>query len=227
VTVEIDSARVLMFAAYVHDASLAFGTEGGEALRTLFEAVRLVLAARPPELLGATLTILAPVSGRDADGASATHGTPSALATPDDVARLLADRPDQACLVAVAADRTYRVVHPTAEVDCAALGSATVVYHRSESGIERIVAGGHDDAVPRLSAIAASNFAEPTFSTLDEALDHYGERAGESACEVLKQAWEGGVDGPRMVLVNRPERVMRDSLYQALSTGLRRVNVTR
>jgi hypothetical protein len=224
VTFETSGARILMFSAYVAGASQSFGAEGAVALRTLFDAVRLLLAARPPELLVAPLTVLVPVGEGDADRIIAAHGTPSPLASADAVAHFIARRPDRGCLVAVAADGTYRVVNLMAPVDRAAIAEA--VYHR-EGDVERIVAGTNDNAVPRVSTIAASNFAGPTFSSLDEALDRYGQQARESACEVLKRVWEGGVDGPRIVLVNRPESVMRDSLYQALSTGLRHVDVTR
>jgi hypothetical protein len=47
----------------------------------------------------------------------------------------------------------------------------------------------------------------------------------ETNCRILKDVWEGGVDGPRLVLVNKPEAKMRDSLAQALELLLRDATV--
>jgi hypothetical protein len=40
----------------------------------------------------------------------------------------------------------------------------------------------------------------------------------------VPDVWEDGVDGPRLVLVNRPESIRRDSLVQALRLLLRDAN---
>lgn len=225
-SVNLDNATILMTAAYIKNVSDAFGPEGGTALRLLLDSVRLVLAERPPELIQRNLTIFVPVHGKDAAIEAAAYGASITLADAEAVADQLSQSLDSDCLIAVAMDRTFRFVRLANAVDHLAIAGDAVVYHRS-SGIERIAAGQTDVTVLRLSQFSASAFADPTFSDLDDALDRYGRRARESACEILAPVWEGGVDGPRLVLVNRPEHIMRESLFQALSMMLRRADVTR
>ena len=225
-SVNLDNATILMTAAYIKNASDAFGPEGGTALRLLLDSVRLVLAERPPELIQHNLTVFVPVGGKDATAEASAHGAVITLADADAVADELSQSVDSDCLIAVAADRTFRFVRLTGAIDHLSIANDAVVYHRS-GGIERIAAGQNDVTVLRLSQFSASAFADPTFSDLDDALDRYGRRARESACEILASVWEGGVDGPRLVLVNKPEHIMRESLFQALSMMLRRADVTR
>jgi hypothetical protein len=225
-SVNLDNATILMSAAYIKNASAAFGPQGGDALRLLLDSVRLVLAARPPELINPPLTVVAPVGNQDADAIAAGHGKVAVLVDAEAVADYVAQRSSHECLIVIAADRTFRVVMPTAIVDHVAMATSAVVYHR-RNGIERIAAGTTDVSVLKLSPISASAFADPTFSSLDDALDHYGRRARETACEILRPVWAGGADGPRLVLNNRPEHTMRESLFQALSFILRKADVTR
>lgn len=90
--------------------------------------------------------------------------------------------------------------------------------------MDRILAKHHDDYVQKVSPILASNFANATLNSLEEAFSRYKEFALETKCRILANVWEGGVDGPRLVLVNRPESIMRDSLIQALQLVLRDAN---
>lgn len=225
-TINLTNAEILMTAAYIKNASDAFGSEGGVALRLLLDSIRLILAARPPELIAHPITILVPVNGTGADAVVGAFGSVSAMADAEAVADHLALHTQDDCLIAVAADRSFRVVKLANPIDHTAIAERAVVYHRSD-GIERIAAGSSDTTVLKLSTISASAFADPTFSSLDDALDHYGKRARETACEILRPVWEGGTDGPRLVLVNRPEHIMRESLFQALSFMLRKADVTR
>jgi hypothetical protein len=225
-SVNIENATILMTAAYIKGASDAFGDKGGVALRLLLDSVKLILAARPPEFIIAPLTILVLVGDHAIDTAVVPHVETVSLADAEGVADYIAQRPDQECFIAIAPDRTFRVCTPTTRVDHKAAAVSAVVYHRRD-GIEWIAAGDSNEAVLKLSPISASNFADPTVSSLDDALDQYGRRARESAHESLKPIWEGGADGARLVLVNRPEHIMRESLFQALSMMLRRADVTR
>lgn len=225
-SVNLDHATILMTAAYIKNVSDAFGAEGGAALRLLLDSVRLVLAERPPELIQHNLTVFVPVRGKDAAVEAAVHGAVASLADAEAVADALSQNLDSNCLIAVAADRTFRFVRLADAVNHTVIAGDAVVYHRS-AGIERIAAGETDVTVLRLSQFSSSAFADPTFSDLDDALDRYGRRARETACEILAPVWEGGVNGPRLVLVNKPEHIMRESLFQALSMMLRRADVTR
>jgi hypothetical protein len=77
----------------------------------------------------------------------------------------------------------------------------------------------------RLPSILASVFCNPTLDSLSAALDRYADFARETSCHILATTWEGGADGPRLVLVNKPEAIMRRSLAQALNLMLRDANV--
>ena len=66
-------------------------------------------------------------------------------------------------------------------------------------------------------------FIKPTFKSLDKALDNYKiNQCRNSNCLILKEkVWEGGIDSNRVVFVQRPEHIMRDSLYNFLNANLR------
>lgn len=64
-----------------------------------------------------------------------------------------------------------------------------------------------------------SVFALPTFFELEALLDSYAKKvARRSSCLILAKCW---ADNGRLVLANKPESVMRDSLAQYLRTTLR------
>lgn len=224
-TLNLDTSILLQTQAHIQAAREAFGDAGGEALRTLLDSVRQVLRAHPPELITAPLTIVAPVT-ISLPTSLTQFGPFSSFSDAQSLAAVIAAAPGQPWLIAIAADRSFRLVTLSGAFDYMALAGDAVVYHR-EDEVEHIVSGTKDNVVLKVSTISASAFADPTFTNLDEALDHYGQRISETACEVLKPVWEGGVDGPRLVLKNKPEHLMRDSLFHALSLVLRRADVTR
>ena len=124
----------------------------------------------------------------------------------------------------IAADRSFRLLCRTADIDLAAVAQTALVYHFDGTS-ERILAKQYDDFVPSVSPLLKSNFAVPTLQSLEQALQYYSNYALESKCRLLKDVWERGVDGPRLVLVNKPESIMRDSLAQALELLLRDATV--
>lgn len=225
-TVNLDHALIHLATAYIVNAREAFGEPGSAAVRVLMDVTRLVLKARPPELITAPLTIVVPVGGQDADLIAGEFGPVATFSSATALANHLGLNAKNEAAIVIAPDRTFRLAFPTAPVDHVATAASAVVYHR-KNAIEWVAAGHRNDVVLKVSEVAASAFADPTLSGLEEALDHYGRMARESACELLKPVWEGGADGPRLVLSNKPERRMRESLFQALSTILRKADVTR
>jgi len=222
----LDAAQIVLSQGHVAGASAAFGDRGGEALIALFGLVRNVFASRPPELITSPFIAFVPVDPAATDQLISTHGAATMMNAPADVATFISEHVDHSIIVAIAADQTFRAVATKTAIDLETIATTAVAYHR-ENSIERIVAGPHDNVVPRLATISASNFAEPTFSGLDDALGLYRKTAADCGCQILAGSWAGGRDGPRLVLVNRPEAIMRDSLFQALATILRRAHVTR
>jgi hypothetical protein len=123
------------------------------------------------------------------------------------------------------ADGSFRHVVLDALADLVALAASALIYHY-DSGIDRVLGKDFDVIVPKLSPLMRSNFATPTLSSLEDALTRYArELARETQCYILADAWEGGVDGPRLVLSNKPEATMRKSLVQALRYMTRDSNV--
>lgn len=223
---KIDAASILTAQGFVAGASTAFGDAGRVALGRLFDSVRAIFASRPPEFIGAVFSVVVPVDQPSLDVMMAPHGSMVFAADAAGVGAVLADNEPAHAVVIVVADMTFRVLLLPNQIDPTAIAAHAVVYHRKDA-VERILAGTDDSPVPRLSNIGVSNFAEPTLSGLDEALDRYAQLALESTCLVLARVWEGGVNGPRLVLVNKPEHVMRDSLFDTLSKSLRRAHIVR
>lgn len=76
-----------------------------------------------------------------------------------------------------------------------------------------------------VDSTACSIFAPPTYKELDEALDFYNNRyAKDSCCLILQNVWS---DTSKQEFVAKPERFMRDSLWQCLQNTLRNHTVKR
>jgi len=74
----------------------------------------------------------------------------------------------------------------------------------------------------------ASALAPPTFWNLEDALRFYSENlARRSTCKILRTVWAREADMRHLVLVNRPERTMRESLVQHLRSSLRDTRLVR
>lgn len=80
---------------------------------------------------------------------------------------------------------------------------------------------GGSASVPNTNGYPSS-FAAPTFWELEDAFDFYARRlAARSTCKFLKNVWAVDSDDRRLVLVNTPEVVFRESLTQYLRSTLR------
>ena len=157
--------------------------------------------------------------------AIAALGSPTICSDYADIGRfLVANPPASHAIVEISADGSFRLLALNQDLDLKALAQEALIY-RFDGSAERILAKDFEDFVPSISPMLRSNFAAPTLSSLEEAFDYYSHYVLETNCRLLKDVWEGGVDGPRLVLVNKPEAKMRDSLTQALELLLRDVTV--
>jgi len=130
---------------------------------------------------------------------------------------LLSAAADTHSVIEKVKDGSFRQICLKDDFDLKTLAQTCLVY-RYESETERIMAKEFNDFIPKLSSVMKSNFAKPTLASLEDALERYGlQMALHSKCKILAAIWEDGVDGSRLILVNRPEKFMRDSLVQALS----------
>jgi hypothetical protein len=210
--------------AYLPHASEAFGEKGAHVITTLLDAVKLIYQRHPPENLRGTLTVIIGMHTTPSSPMIAAFGVPTLLQRYEELGIALANAKAGAhCLIELASDGTFRFLELGADIDLKAAASDALIY-RYDNGVDRILAKHHDDYVQKVSPILSSNFANATLSSLDEAFSRYGEFALETKCRILADIWEDGVDGPRLVLVNRPESIMRDSLIQALQLVLRDAN---
>lgn len=222
--INLENVQALVRMAYLPHASEAFGEQGARAITTLLDAVKLIYQRYPPESLRGTLTVIIGMDTTPSSPMIAACGTPSVFQRYEELGSALASASAGAhCLIELMPDSTFRFLQLGADIDLKAAASNALVY-RYDNGVDRILAKHHDDYVQKVSPILSSNFANATLSSLDAALARYSEFALETKCRILANIWEGGVDGPRLVLVNRPESIMRDSLIQALQLVLRDAN---
>jgi hypothetical protein len=187
--------------------------------------VKLIYQRCPPEKVPGTLTVVVGIQATPLAPAVGVLGSPTACFDYADVGRFLVANPaDTHAVIEIMTDGSFRVLALLDDFDLKALAQSAMIY-RFDRIAERILAKDHEDFVPSISPMLMSNFAVPTLSSLEEAFDYYAKYVLETNCRVLKDVWEGGVDGPRLVLINKPEARMRDSLAQALELLLREVTV--
>ncbi|KRP89229.1 hypothetical protein AOQ73_26780 [Bradyrhizobium pachyrhizi] len=223
---DITNIANLVGGLYVHRARQAFGDEGAEAIRDLTDSVRSIFQRSPPESLEGTLTVVRGIACTPLAPVIATFGMVKKVA---DLAALgtelaNADRGPHA-FVEICSDGSFRHLVLQELADLSVLAASALVYHY-DSGLDRILGKNFDVIVPKVSSLMRSNFATPTLSGLEDALARYGrEMALETQCQILAGVWEGGVDGARLILTNRPEATMRNSLVQALSLLTRDASV--
>jgi len=94
------------------------------------------------------------------------------------------------------------------------------VLFANDSGKDTFFIGGNTFEMPQIAHGFSSIYATPTISDLNLALEKYANIARKPTCLTLQQVWYGGVSGPRLVFVTKPEHIMRDSLYQYLNYSL-------
>ncbi|SDD60176.1 hypothetical protein [Rhodospira trueperi] len=222
--INIENVQNLVEMAYLPHATDAFGEQGARAITTLLDSVKLIYQRYPPESLRGTLTVAIGMNTTPAAPMIAAWGSPKTFQCSEELGPALATADTGAhYVIELVPDGTYRFLQLGTDVDLREAATDALVY-RYDNGVDRILAKHHDDYVQKVSPILASNFANATLSSLEEAFSRYGKFAQESKCRILAKVWEGGVDGARLVLVNRPEWIMRDSLIQALQLVLRDAN---
>ena len=216
-----ENIRELVKQTYVVHVLQTFGDEGRAALDRLHDGIVQFYSFCPPDLLNHPLTICSPLRATPNDPLSAKFGTPIFCAS----AKLAAIEVEKntatsGCFVELCTDGTFRVISMTdAEIDFDEFGGCSIIY-RFENDTDRVMFEGYDAFIPKVHSSLKSSFARPTYSSLEEVFASYNETAADCQCRILASVWEGNVDGPRLVLVNRPEAIMRNSLSQALSMML-------
>lgn len=221
-----EALRELVAQAYLPHAHVAFGERGTKAAVTLLNWVKLFYQKCPPDELRGPLTILVGIEATPAAPTIGDLGKTIDVATIEAASDVvLAARAVRHVIVEAVADGTFRIIVLEEEVDLSFLAQRAVVYHY-DSAKERILAKEFDDHLVKVSPAVLSNFAVPTFSSLEDALVYYSKNLVlHTQCRLLAGIWAGGVDGPRLVLVNKPETQMRDSLAHTLGISVRDATV--
>lgn len=222
--INLENVQALVRMAYLPHASDAFGEKGARAITRLLDAVKLIFQRFPPESLQSTLTVVLGMNTTPSAPMAAHWGAPISYQRYNELGTALASAAAGAhCLIELVPDGTFRFLELVVDIDLKAAAVDALVY-RYDAGVDRIMAKDHDDYVQKVSPFLSSNFANATLSSLEEALSRYAAFVSETKCRILADVWEGGVNGPRLVLVNRPEAIMRNSLTQALQLVLRDAN---
>ena len=200
----------------------AFGQPGEDALIDLLDNLRRIFDRVPPEQMRSPLTMLralgsSPLAPRIASLGQGERLVPDAVET-----MLMGSATGTFPVIELLPDGSLQVVLLPTDLDAAALAAlaADSVVYRYEGRTDRVLAGNHDIWPKKVFPGCASSFAVPTTDSLEDALVGYERLARDSQCYILQTVWEHGVNGPRHILVNKPERIMRRSLTQALSTVL-------
>jgi len=105
--------------------------------------------------------------------------------------------------------------------------SEIISYYHTQRNNEYFVVNGETVLIDqRFDSASSSVFASPTYKELDEALGkYYEDQAKNSTCLILRHIWLNPRE--RLILRDKPEHIMRDSLYQYLYNKLRSHTVKR
>lgn len=214
----IENIKKLVSAGYTYHAHMAFGEDGEPGIVELLDAIKLIYQHCPLEKFCGTLTVVLEVDVTPLNPAINSLGTPSKSSSYEELGRfLLSAGIGTHFVIEAVKDGSFRQIRLNDDFDLKTLAQTCLVY-RYENETERILAKQYEDPIPKVSSALKSNFAKPTLASLEEALERYRlQMALHSKCKILAAIWEDGVDESRLILVNRPEKFMRDSLVQALS----------
>jgi hypothetical protein len=184
------------------------GTVGGERLREVLGALRVIYRRRPPESFGGGLCVFAAV-----DPANRPHEpSPGQPVLEVELIHCLED-----CGAIQVLPNGNLLVWNELPIDLPALSAQAVVYLWQPEG--EAFAVGSDLKTVRNPNGYPTAFAAPGFFVLEEALTYYYEHlARRTSCHILKVGW---YDDRRLLLSNKPERTMRRSLGQHLRWALR------
>ncbi|GAA4397201.1 hypothetical protein GCM10023153_20870 [Ornithinibacter aureus] len=183
-----------------------FGVAGVDALIRLLASTRELLKHVPFEMFTDGLRVLAPIDPElmiDADGGSVLHRLDE-----------FGGKAMSKLTVVIVGTTTHKAWDDDAlDVVC---DGPYLTYRYVHGQVEEIVVDG--TPWPVNDSPWACGMATPTFATLEEALAHYvRQNRVPEQCGHLQTMWR---DGSRLGLVEKPEKLMRRSLLQALNYAL-------
>lgn len=219
--ISLPNLKAIVADAYAVHAEREFGEAGTLAVTRLLDGIAQIFFHCPPDNLAQAIMIVASIEHSAVapslliqGSTKSFHGAREAAVEIQTVARA------KQCLVELNGDGKFLVTAIESDtLDIESILDSFIVY-RYENETDRIRFRGYNRLIPKVHPSLKSSFAKPSHSGLEEALREYAAVASVSRCPKLAEVWEGGVNGPRLVLANRPESTMRDSLAYALSLWL-------
>lgn len=210
---------------YEFHVDAVHGQAGIESLRVVLTAVRELYLFRAPDSFRDGLVVFRALS--DADDLVDPDGS---IIIKD--AREL-DENTRGAIIEILIGGELRV-WPRQIAEPANLAADAIVYVFTASVDPEESANSEAIALPEgLRAVPnpvgyASALAPPTFWNLEDALRFYSANlARRSTCKILRTVWAPEGDLRHLVLVNRPEKTMRESLAQHLRSSLRDTKLVR
>lgn len=206
-----------------------FGDIGVNKLSFLMDRLRLFYQNYPIENVSCSLTFIIKVDDTISNPILSTTQLKGKrqLLSLDDVHVHLNSLSGKSVIFQILGDGTYELCyaesHPVFVKD--ELLNNHIIYCFSNQK-EIFYIGDYVDEVIPISPLFPSTFCTPTYHTLNDALNtYYLKMARESTCKILQNIWYGNATGPRLLLNNKPEYIMRNSLTQALSMTLKDADV--
>jgi hypothetical protein len=205
--VDVDVMRAIAADLFVGDVEKLYGAAGSAALRQLLVGVHVAHRHLAFELIKDGVTLFAQLD---------PSNTQLPLEGGVEIAPVdLPARVQQAAILQVMPNGRLRF-WPRSVENFVELAEVAVVYHYREGDF--FFLDGSLVQVPNPLGFP-SVFAIPTFVDLDRALEYYATAlARYSTCRILQTCWH---DRPRLILTNKPESIMRESLAQFLRSTLR------
>lgn len=198
----------------------AFGNEGRECLTSLQNQLKIIYQHYPAENISFNFTIVMRVTQNSSSSLleewpESIHGF-----NIEDIQFELGKVKKSNVVIELMEGGDYYLYSSDVCFETYELVNNYIIYNFYK-GVEKFIIKSNEDFVHPPSPIMVSNFSIPTYHSLDEALDtYYIKMAKETTCKILQNIWHGGVTGPRLILSNKPESIMRDSLTQALTLVL-------
>ena len=206
----------ILQALYTLQVEREFGILGSQKLKVLLNEINMFYRHIPAEKITGSLTIRIRVTISDEEDTINDFKESSYQRSYFDLAEKVKCNTSNHIVIEILENYEFFVLICQNEYDCVELAKNSIIYKFINSS-DYIYAKNYQCQIPKLSPVLASNFCIPTLNGLEDALALYNNRIAKySSCPTLSGVWEGGVEGPRLVLVNKPESIMRDSLTNAL-----------
>lgn len=217
VNFNLENVTRILQALYTLHVEREFGALGTQKLKVLLNEISMLYRHIPAEKISGSLTLKIKVT----ELAEEVNITPpskesSIQKSYFDLAEKVKNNSLNHIVIDILDNSEFEILILQNECDCVQLAKNSIVYKFIDAS-DHIYAKTYQCQIPKLSPVLASNFCIPTLNGLEDALMLYSNRIAKySSCPTLSRVWEGGVEGPRLVLVNKPESIMRDSLTNAL-----------